>query len=136
MTDRLPWRNGAVAQAVRGVTPLFGRESEIAWLTRCLGKAAAGDPQVVLLVGEAGIGKTRVLREFAAVARGRGVEVCAGRGYEECAVPFLPIAEALAPRLRAMPAAVEHALGPQADVVRRFVQGGAENDATGPKAGT
>ena len=137
MTDRLPWRNGgAVTQAVRGVTPLFGRESELGWLNRCLEKASAGEPQVVLLVGEAGIGKTRVLREIAAVARARGFEVCAGRGYEERAVPFLPMAEALAPRLRALPAAVERALGSQAEVVRRFVEGDPDGGAVGLQNGS
>src|ERR1700738_1912008 len=41
-------------------TPLIGREEEIALLTRRWGRAEAGDGSVVLIVGEPGIGKSRI----------------------------------------------------------------------------
>ncbi|WP_327069040.1 AAA family ATPase [Kitasatospora sp. NBC_01250] len=47
------------------VSPVFvGRGSEIASLTRALRRAAAGQPQALLVGGEAGVGKTRLLEEF------------------------------------------------------------------------
>ena len=59
--------------------PLIGRASELAELTRRLDAALAGECQLVLLGGEAGIGKTRLLLELELRARARGVRVVRGR---------------------------------------------------------
>ena len=54
------------------VSPLFvGRETELATLTAALESAVAGEPTVVLLGGEAGVGKTRLVAEAAERAAGR-----------------------------------------------------------------
>ena len=124
MSDRQFLINGEPGPA-QGVSPFVGREAEMAWLLRYLAAAQAGHPHALLVIGEAGIGKTRLLREFGAAARARGVEVCGSRGYEDLHVPFLPAIEALGPRLRELPPAVEAALGAQAEVVRAFAVGGA-----------
>ena len=47
-----------------GLTPLVGREEEIALLLRCWRQARDGEGQVVLLAGEPGIGKSRLVREL------------------------------------------------------------------------
>jgi hypothetical protein len=47
-----------------GLTPLVGREEEIALLLRCWQQACDGEGQVVLLAGEPGIGKSRLVREL------------------------------------------------------------------------
>ncbi len=52
------------AAAQRGLTPLIGRESEIGLLMHRWELAKGGEGQVVLLSGEAGIGKSRILRAF------------------------------------------------------------------------
>jgi class 3 adenylate cyclase/tetratricopeptide (TPR) repeat protein len=55
-------RMGIVAE--RGLTPYIGREPEMQVLLESFKKAQAGQGQVVLIVGEAGIGKSRLLYEF------------------------------------------------------------------------
>ena len=51
-------------EADRGLTPLVGRDREIQTLVDAFEKSKLGDGQVVLLVGDAGIGKSRLLMEF------------------------------------------------------------------------
>ena len=48
----------------RQLTPLVGRDEEIASLTRRWERARQGDGQLVLIVGEPGLGKSRLLEEF------------------------------------------------------------------------
>jgi tetratricopeptide (TPR) repeat protein len=50
--------------AEQGLTPFVARERELRLLTECFEKAKAGHGQVVFLVGEPGIGKSRLLLEF------------------------------------------------------------------------
>ncbi|GAA2466287.1 helix-turn-helix transcriptional regulator [Agromyces soli] len=45
---------------------MIGRDAELAWLDGLLGEAEAGMPRTVVVGGEAGIGKSRLIREFAA----------------------------------------------------------------------
>jgi class 3 adenylate cyclase len=52
------------AAALRGLTPFVGRDAEVEHLRRALGQAAAGRGQVVAIVGEAGVGKSRLTYEF------------------------------------------------------------------------
>jgi class 3 adenylate cyclase/tetratricopeptide (TPR) repeat protein len=52
------------ASAARGFTRFVGRDGELAHLRRALGRAAEGHGQVVAVVGEAGVGKSRLLYEF------------------------------------------------------------------------
>ena len=50
--------------AERGLTPFVGREHELTLLQERWAEARAGRGQVILLMGEAGIGKSRLLLEF------------------------------------------------------------------------
>jgi DNA-binding SARP family transcriptional activator/predicted ATPase len=68
---------------------LVGREAEMARLRESLGDAWAGRGRVVGVIGEAGVGKTRLVAEIAAEAAGRGARVLLGRCYEaEQLLPF------------------------------------------------
>ena len=60
-------------------------------------RAEQGRPQVVLLAGDAGVGKTRLLVEFVGRARGRGVRVLVGGCVElgDIGIAYLPVADAL-----------------------------------------
>ena len=55
-----------------------GRTTELAWLGELLARAAGGEPLVVLLGGEAGVGKTRLADQLASMARGQGLRVLGG----------------------------------------------------------
>jgi len=52
------------AAAVRGLTRFVGRDAEVEHLRRVLGQAGASRGQVVAIVGEAGVGKSRLVYEF------------------------------------------------------------------------
>jgi class 3 adenylate cyclase/tetratricopeptide (TPR) repeat protein len=52
------------AAALRGLTRFVGRDAEIEHLRRVLGQAGADRGQVVAIVGEAGVGKSRLVYEF------------------------------------------------------------------------
>jgi len=52
------------AAVLRGLTRFVGRDAEVEHLRRVLGRAAAGHGQVVAIVGEAGVGKSRLTYEF------------------------------------------------------------------------
>jgi DNA-binding SARP family transcriptional activator/energy-coupling factor transporter ATP-binding protein EcfA2 len=63
--------------------PLLGRAAEMAVLEEKLHQAAKGRcREVVLLVGDPGIGKSRMLEELAAIARRSGGHVLSGRAFE------------------------------------------------------
>jgi predicted ATPase/class 3 adenylate cyclase len=63
ISARLP-RGRLEVETERGLTPFVGRERELRQLADCFDKAKSGHGQVVLLVGEPGIGKSRLLFEF------------------------------------------------------------------------
>src|SRR6188472_2104700 len=71
------------------VSGIRGRKAETAVLAEAIDRAAAGRLAVVLIDGEAGIGKTLLLQDALEKARCRGLQVAAGRAAElEQARPF------------------------------------------------
>jgi len=72
-----------------------GRSDELAVARAACDEALAGRSRLVLVVGEPGIGKTRLVEEVAAYASLRGAQVCWGHSYEgEVGVAYLPFVEA------------------------------------------
>lgn len=79
--------------------PLVGRDAALHRLEQAYARARAGHGQVVLISGEAGIGKSRLMQEFATRLQGRAL-VLAGCGYPDAqTMPYQPIVEALRPAL-------------------------------------
>jgi DNA-binding CsgD family transcriptional regulator len=75
----------------------IGRADELQRLEAVLDRAEQGLPQVVLLAGEAGVGKTRLLLAFADRAGRRGMRVLAGGCVElgDIGLAYLPVVDAL-----------------------------------------
>ena len=63
---RIVRASGGRRAGARALTPLVGRAEELALLRRCWDRARDGEGQLMLIVGEAGIGKSRLLEEFRA----------------------------------------------------------------------
>src|SRR5205809_2139461 len=73
-----------------------GRRDEMEQLKEALEGMLSGHGSLVMLVGEPGIGKSRLAREFTVYASLRGAQVLTGHCYEgEITVPYLPFVEAL-----------------------------------------
>ena len=101
---------------------LVGRDEEFRTLERALAAARAGHGQAVFLVGEGGVGKSRLAVEAGGHAFATGMRLLRGRGSTiGPIVPFRPLTEALLSLRRAgeLPEAGE--LGPYLPVLGRLV---------------
>jgi DNA-binding SARP family transcriptional activator len=79
---------------------LVGRQDDLKWLEDLRLHAQRGQPQLALLIGEAGVGKSRLVGELAFRAQRHKAEILLGRGREgEDILPFAPWIEALRPRI-------------------------------------
>ncbi|QXE39016.1 AAA family ATPase [Streptomyces sp. GMY02] len=90
----------------RSVSPVFvGRAGELTALTEALARATEGEPQALLIAGEAGVGKTRLVEELCAVACARNAVVAVGGCVEIGAdgLPFAPFSTALRSLRRQLP---------------------------------
>ncbi|MFI6880917.1 AAA family ATPase [Streptomyces sp. NPDC050400] len=108
----------------RSVSPIFvGRSDELGILNTALERAAAGEPQALLLGGEAGVGKTRLVEEFAAEACKQGAVVVTGGCVEIGAdgLPFAPFSTALRSLRRTLPAEVDAAAAGREDELARLL---------------
>jgi DNA-binding CsgD family transcriptional regulator/tetratricopeptide (TPR) repeat protein len=93
-----PGRAIVVAMTATLTSPSFvGRTEELARLGAAVDRAAAGTPTTVLVGGEAGVGKTRLVGELVASARRAGATVLVGGCVELGGegMPFAPLIEAL-----------------------------------------
>lgn len=77
-----------------GTTPLVGRQEEWQRLLSCWRQAAAGHSQSVVMLGEAGIGKTRLLEELVAWAGDQGIITAQTRCYPfEGGLAYAPVSD-------------------------------------------
>jgi class 3 adenylate cyclase/tetratricopeptide (TPR) repeat protein len=101
ITGRGAARKRFDVMAERGLTPLAGRVRELELLGECFARVKAGHGQTVSLVGEAGVGKTRLLHEFHRSLANERVTWLEGHcvAYGQ-AIPYLPVLEVLRANFR------------------------------------
>ncbi|MGW3950878.1 helix-turn-helix transcriptional regulator [Streptomyces sp. NPDC004752] len=120
----------------RTVSPVFvGRTDELHTLNDALARAAAGEPQALLVGGEAGVGKTRLVEEFATAAGRQGAVVALGGCVEIGAdgLPFAPFSTALRALRSALPDELAAAaVGQEEDLARLLPELGEATPARAP----
>ncbi|HBF83851.1 MAG TPA: hypothetical protein DD420_29195, partial [Streptomyces sp.] len=121
-------------------TPVFvGRAGDLASLPGTLARASADEPQALLVGGEAGVGKTRLVEEFLAVACRREAVVAVGGCVEIGAegLPYAPFATALRALRRALPDELARALaGQEGELARLLPELGEAERASNDEHGT
>jgi DNA-binding SARP family transcriptional activator len=109
-----PGAGDAGPTAGRAPVPFVGREAELGVLAAAWEQASQGARHVVVITGEAGIGKSRLAGEAALRVAATGGQVLFGRCDQEAIVPYQPLVEALDALVAATPADELPALGPGA----------------------
>jgi len=101
---------------------VVGRDEEIGLLSSALDAARRRSGRALFLVGEAGIGKSRLVGECAYRAYGLGMPVLRGRaGSTGLVVPFRPLVEALSSHFRAAGTPTDPELTPYHPALARLV---------------
>ena len=96
LTGAGPRRSRLSAAAARGLTRFVGRDGELEQLREALGRAAQGHGQVVAIVGEPGVGKSRLVWEVTHSHRTHGWLILeAGSVSYGKATPYLPVVNLL-----------------------------------------
>ncbi|HYO41830.1 MAG TPA: AAA family ATPase [Candidatus Limnocylindrales bacterium] len=105
---------------------LIGRTDELSRLESSLASSLEGRGGAILVAGEAGVGKTRLLAELMAIAEARGATVLVGGCLVlgDGALPYAPLAEALRALTRTLPPdELEAILGAARPELARLVPG-------------
>jgi DNA-binding CsgD family transcriptional regulator len=117
--------------------PLVGRTVELSALHAALDAAGAGRGGALILSGESGVGKTRLLNAMAEEARRRGWAVAAGRAFPlETGVPYALFSEAFLPLLRGLDSSALAILarGGEAELAQLLPGLGGEEGRVDPRA--
>ncbi|HEV2743319.1 MAG TPA: AAA family ATPase, partial [Rubrobacter sp.] len=89
----------AAAPLSRLEVPFAGRRDEFGALVSEYHATRAGETRAVAVIGEPGIGKTRLAEEFIVWTRARGADVLQGAASEGAGLPYGPLLEAIRPRM-------------------------------------
>jgi len=115
-----------------------GRLEELGELEAALARAEEGHATTVVVAGEAGIGKTRLVRQFAGLAQGRGARVLSGGCIEllHGVVSYAPLVEALRTLATDLPGdELDRVLGSARPELARLVPSLPEGGAPAPGPG-
>lgn len=99
--------------AVTERAPLVGRDDELRLARVAWTSASGGTSAIVLMAGEAGVGKSRLVRELAREVHGPGALVLHGRCDEDLAIPYRPFVECLSHLVAHLPDEVLAGVDPQ-----------------------
>jgi len=113
---------------------MVGRDDELGRLLTLLDDAEVGRSVAALVSGDAGVGKSRLVREVSRLATGRGFTVLSGQCAElGDSVPYLPLADAL--RGTAESTGVRDALSSRPALNRLLPEGGEVGTANEDRSG-
>ncbi len=104
--------------AISSPAAFVGRSIEMRTLLNELTATRSGQPRVVLLEGDPGIGKTRLARELGRQAEAAGARSLFGRFLDDGAVPYLAFTTALVPELDRLGKLTVEEVGPGANALR------------------
>ena len=130
LRDATSGSSGTLVESLAGTgpigarrTPFVGREAETAELLHWLDRAAVGRGGIVLIGGEPGVGKTRLVEQLLEAALERRCLAVTGRCYEmEGTAPFSPFVELVEQYIRGTSSKVlRETLGDAASEVARLV---------------
>jgi len=128
---------GGVSRRVS--SPVFvGRAAELERLTDALERASARRPSLVLVAGEAGVGKSRLLGEFLARSTASGAVSLVGACLDlgEGGLPYAPFTEAIRGWVRGVPPSVWAAIvGPAGGQLATLIPGLRQPGGPAPDAG-
>jgi class 3 adenylate cyclase/DNA-binding CsgD family transcriptional regulator/tetratricopeptide (TPR) repeat protein len=112
--------SGGADIVLRGASAFVGRQAELAFLKSSLEQIAlSGRFRVTLIAGEAGMGKTRLVRELELAAR--ETLVLHGRCHEDAPLPYMPFVEALSSCLEQCPGVLEALPAPEQNDIARLL---------------
>jgi len=121
----VPWADAGASSVLSGTerTPYVGRVRERARLLQAVEHTRAGTGALMLIVGEAGVGKSRLVEETAAEARRLGFRVLIGHCVDQQgAPPYLPTIEHIEDAARQIsPRALRRALGDNAPEIAKLM---------------
>jgi class 3 adenylate cyclase/tetratricopeptide (TPR) repeat protein len=121
----VPWEDAGATAVLSGGerTPFVARAQERAKLLRAVERAREGAGALVLVGGEAGVGKTRLVEEAAAEARRLGMRVLTGRCVDQQgAPPYLPTIEHIEEAARQVsPEGLRQTLGENAPEIAKLM---------------
>jgi predicted ATPase/class 3 adenylate cyclase len=121
----VPWATDEASGvlAARERTPFVGRTQERTRLLQAVERARAGSGTLILIGGEAGVGKSRLVEEVAAEARRLGLMVLTGHCVDQQgAPPYLPTIEHLEEAARqGTPETFRQALGENAPEIAKLM---------------
>ena len=125
---------GAVA-----TSRFVGREAELGGLEAAFGYVGRGEPATMCVVGEAGVGKTRLVSRFADQVRAGGGQVLLGGCIElsQACLPYAPVVEALRGLGRGLePAALDELVGPERPLLARLLPELLRDEEPAPAVGS
>jgi class 3 adenylate cyclase len=97
----IPMPGRLMAAATQSLFGFFGRGAELAVLEEASKRSkTSGQPQVVFVEGEAGMGKTMLVAQFARAAHAEGSAVLLGHSDEDLGIAYQPWIEALSTLVR------------------------------------
>jgi class 3 adenylate cyclase/tetratricopeptide (TPR) repeat protein len=121
----VPWADAGETGVLAGgeTTPFVARTQERARLLRAVERARSGAGSLVLIGGEAGVGKSRLVEEAAVEARRLGFRVLTGHCVDQQgAPPYLPTIEHIEEAARQVsPEALRQALGENAPEIAKLM---------------